>query len=326
MKAHDHQSDSRLATFTANDGENLAMQYWAVPEGASERGVVVIVHGLGEHAGRYENLAQWLVSRGFTVYGYDQCGHGDSSGTRGCLPNTMRLIEDLYDVIESARRYMRPREPLIVLGHSLGAVVAGCLLQLRKVPVNGLVLSSPAFSPRISALQRLLLSFMPRLAPNFTVDNGVSPECLSHDAEVVSAYRADPLVHRRISARLGYFISQAGPRLAARAVRWKLPTLLLYAGDDAVVDPRASHDFAEAAPPHLVTAHCFPDLYHEVLNEADAGPVYDALDAWLDQRFPRARAGLKPRAADAPGQSAAAAVPASPGLQRTRPRAAANPS
>lgn len=315
-------SDSTLSTFTAGDGENLAVQYWPVADIRMRRGVVVLVHGLGEHAGRYERLAQWLTDRGFTVYGYDQCGHGESSGGRGCLPTTMRLIEDLNDVVESARRRMRPGEPLVVLGHSLGAVVAACLVQLRQVPVDGLVLSSPAFAPRLNALQRLLLMMLPRLAPNFTVRNGVSPESLTHDPDVVRAYRADPLVHDRISARLAYFIAEAGPRLVARAPRWRLPTLLLYAGSDAVVDPRGSRRFAEAAPPGLVTAQGFKDLYHEIFNELDAEPVFEALQDWLDERFPQPpglRRGVVP-------MPAAGAAPASPAPPHTQPRAPVNPS
>lgn len=322
MKSSEHHSDSTLSTFTAGDGDNLAVQHWPVDPGEARRGVVVLVHGLGEHAGRYEHVAQWLTARGFTVYGYDQCGHGDSSGARGCLPNTMRLIEDLLDVVQSARRRMRAGEPLIVLGHSLGAVVAGCLVQLRSEPVEGLVLSSPAFAPRLSPLRRLLLMVARRLAPNLTVRNGVAPETLSHDPDVVRGYRDDPRVHNRVSARLGYFIAEAGPRLARRAPRWKVPTLLLYAGTDALVHPSATRRFAAAAPPSLVTPHCFDELFHEVLNEEDAEPVYAALQDWLDRLFPARPAALRPPT----GAGDAAAAPATPAPPRTQPRAAATPS
>lgn len=323
MRSPRSYSDSTLSTFTAGDGENLAIQYWPVPEGRLRRGVVVLVHGLGEHAGRYEHVAQWLTDRGFTVYGYDQCGHGESSGARGCLPTTMRLLEDLADVVESARRRMRPGEPLIVLGHSMGAVVAGCVVQLRKVPVDGLVLSSPAFRPRLNALQRLLLALLPRLFPNLTVRNGVRPESLTHDPDAVSAWRTDPLVHQRISARLAYFITEAGPRLVARARRWKLPTLLLYSGSDAVVDPSGSRRFAEDAPQDMVTAQCFPDLFHEIFNELDSEPVFEALQDWLDEHFPPPRGALRRGAVP---QAYAGAAPATPAPPHTRPRAPVSPS
>ncbi len=109
-------------------------------------------------------------------------------------------------------------------------------------------------------------------------------EGLSHDPEVVEAWQADPLVHERVSARLARFTAQAGPRVLARARHWRLPTLVLWGASDPLVDPRGSRDFAAAAPPDVVTARAFPDLYHEVFNELEAEPVYAALRAWLDQR------------------------------------------
>lgn len=290
MSDHPRYSDSTLSTFTAGDGENLAVQHWPAGVGVPRRGVIVIVHGLGEHAGRYEPMAQRLTAWGFEVYGYDQCGHGESAGPRGCLPNTMRLLEDLADVIESARRRTLEGESLIVLGHSLGGLVASCLVLLRDVRVDALVLSSPAFMPRVTRLQRWLTKALRRIAPNFTVANGVDPEALTHDADIVEAYRRDPLVHDRISARLAYFITQAAPRVLARAPRWKLPTLLLYGGSDCVVSPLGSQAFAESAPARLVTTHCFEDFFHEVFNETECERAYAALQAWLDERFQAPRA------------------------------------
>ncbi len=280
------ESDSTLSPFTAGDGENIAVQFWPTPPGMARRGIVVLVHGLGEHAGRYEHLARRLTGWGFAVLGYDQCGHGKSAGARGRLPNTMRLIEDLNDILQSARRRLAPGQKLVVLGHSLGALVTCVLVLLRDVRADALVLSSPAFSPLLSAWQKLLLRAAARVAPDLTVRNGITPEALSHDPEVVDAYRADPLVHNRISGRLANFIAQSGPRVLSRASRWRLPTLLLYGGSDVLVDPAASRAFAKAAPPGLVTAHCLEDMYHEVFNEADAEPVFEILRQWLDQRVP----------------------------------------
>lgn len=280
------ESDSTLSPFTAADGDNLAVQFWPTPPGAARRGIVVLVHGLGEHAGRYDHLARRLTGWGFAVLGYDQCGHGKSAGARGRLPNTMRLIEDLNDILQSARRRLAPGQKLVVLGHSLGALVTCVLVLLREVRADALVLSSPVFSPVLSPWQKLLLRTAAPLAPDLTVRHGIAPEALSHDPEVVDAYKADPLVHDRISGRLANFIAQSGPRVLSRAPRWRLPTLLLYGGSDCVADPAASRAFAQAAPPGLVTAHCLDDMYHEVFNEADAEPVFDILRRWLDQRVP----------------------------------------
>lgn len=278
-------SDSTLSTFTASDGDNLAVQDWPLPEGLALRGVVVLVHGLGEHAGRYEHVARRLNDWGFAVRGYDQFGHGESGGVRGCLPSSSRLVDDLADIVESTRLRMDDATPLIVLGHSMGGLVAACLAAQNRMRIDGLVLSSPALDAGLSALQKLLLSFLPRIAPNLTVGNGLDPDFLSHDPAVVHAYKSDPRVHDRISGRLARFIADAGPWVVTRAAQWKVPTLLMYAGADHLVNPAGSRAFAAAAPRDRVKVRCFEDLFHEIFNELDAEPVFDELRRWLDGKF-----------------------------------------
>lgn len=278
-------SDSTLSTYTASDGDNIAMQDWPLPEGAALRGMVLVVHGLGEYAGRHDGLAKRLNAWGFAVRAYDQYGHGESGGARGGLPSPSRLVDDLTDIIDSTRLRLPDGAPLILLGHSLGGLVAACRLALDKRGVEGLVLSSPALGVGLTGLQKLLLSVLPKVAPNFTVGNGLNPDFISHDPDVVEAYRRDPLVHDRISARMGRFIADAAPLTIAAAAGWKVPTLLLYAGRDHLVDAAGSRAFAAAAPRHIVTAECFDDLFHELFHEPDPEPVYLVLKQWLDERF-----------------------------------------
>jgi alpha-beta hydrolase superfamily lysophospholipase len=282
---NDAVSDSTLSTFTASDGDNIALQDWPLPEGLALRGVVILVHGLGEHAGRYDTLARRLNSWGFAVRGYDQYGHGESDGMRGGLPVRPRLLDDLADVIESTRRRMEAGVPMVVLGHSMGGLVASCLVAQRQVPIEGLVLSSPALDPGLSAFQKLLLAMLPRIAPNLTVGNGLDPDFISHDPDVVAAYKADPMVHDRISGRLARFIAGSGPLVLEHAPHWRVPTLLMWAGEDKLVNPRGSRAFAAAAPRGVVTARCFEGLFHEIFNELDAEPVFATLRQWLDERF-----------------------------------------
>lgn len=277
--------ESTLTTFVAVDGDNLAIQDWPLDPDTPLRGVVLLVHGLGEHAGRYDELAQRLNSWGFAVRGYDQYGHGESGGVRGGLPSDNRLVEDLADVLSSTRKRMDAGLPLILLGHSLGGLVAARLVALGLVPVDGLVLSSPAFDPGLNAIQQLLLAVLPAIAPDLRVRNGLDPTWISHDPKVVQAYRQDKLVHDRISGRLARFIADGGPAVLAAAPKWQVPTLLLYAGADKLVSPRGSAAFAQAAPARTVTAHCFEDLYHEIFNELEPEPVYARLQQWLDQWF-----------------------------------------
>jgi alpha-beta hydrolase superfamily lysophospholipase len=126
---------------------------------------------------------------------------------------------------------------------------------------------------------------LPKLSPDLRVGNGVQPKFISHDPEVVACYRADPMVHDRISARLARFIADAGPLTLAMAPQWTVPTLLMYAGDDHLLNPQGSRDFAAAAPRNVVTSVCFDALYHEIFNELDAAPVFAELKRWLDTRF-----------------------------------------
>ncbi|PHM20179.1 MAG: alpha/beta hydrolase [Curvibacter sp. PD_MW3] len=278
-------TESTLSTFVASDGENIAIQDWPLAYGRQLRGVVLLVHGLAEHAGRYDHVARRLNDWGFAVRGYDQYGHGESSGVRGGLPHEQRFLDDLADVLDSTRARMDPATPLILFGHSLGGLVAARFVSLQPGSVEGLVLSSPALDPGLGFWQKLLLAVLPRLAPDLCVRNGLDPRLISHDAAVVRAYQQDPLIHDRISGRLAHFIVKAGAATRALATQWRVPTLLLYAGDDHLVSPAGSRDFAAAAPAGMVTAHCFEGAYHEIFNELEREPVFDQLKRWLDARF-----------------------------------------
>ncbi len=270
-----------LTAFTASDGENLAVYDWPLPD--APRATVLLVHGLGEHAGRYDALARHLGAWGYAVRGYDHYGHGESSGPRGGLPWDTRLLDDLTDIVDATRARMPAGQPLVLLGHSMGGLVAARFVALGIRPVDALVLSSPALDAGLGPVQKLLLATLPRIAPNLRVGNGLDARYLSHDDAVVRAYLADPLCHDRISVRLARFIAEAGPATVARAAHWQVPTLLLWAGADRLVNPAGSRAFASAAPKERVQAHCFEPLYHELFNESPelAEPVRERLQHWL---------------------------------------------
>lgn len=258
-------------------------------------GSVLLVHGLGEHAGRHDALAAWWQARGWQVLRYDQRGHGRSDGPRGGVPADHRLLADLGLVIDDLvqrRSAAGAPGPLLLLGHSLGGLVAARFVAegLRPQPapwwrpVQGLVLSSPALALGMSAAQKLLLAVLGRLAPNLAVGNGLDPAWVSRDPAVVAAYRADPLVHNRISARLVRFMLDAGVDVRALAPAWATPTLLLWAGADRCVRPAGSAEFAATAPPAVVQAQAFPALAHELFNEPEKDHLLAALGHWLDMR------------------------------------------
>lgn len=277
-------SESPPRTLRTADGQALALREWlATP--AAPLAVVHITHGLGEHAGRYAHVAQRLNALGFAVRAHDHFGHGLSSGARGGLPNELRLVDDLALLIDDARATY-PGLPVVLLGHSMGGLVAASFVARGVRPVDALVLSSPALSPTLSAAQKGLIAVLSRLAPSLRVGNGLDAQDLSHDPSVAPAYLSDPLNHDRIGARLARFLAEEGARVMGAAPQWPVPTLLLYAGADRLVRPEGSRAFAAAAAPSgQVQAMAFEQHFHELFNELDAQPVFEALEQWLGARF-----------------------------------------
>jgi len=277
---------AQLSEITTPHAATLAVRDWPLPTAVLPRAMVLIVHGLGEHSGRYEHVAQQLHRWGFAVRAFDLGGHGQSSGAPGSLADDNRLLDDLALVVDRSRALLAPGVPLVLLGHSLGGLIAARFVSLSLRPVDALVLSSPALDAGLNAFQKLLVATLPKIVPNLRVSNGLNANYLSHDPAVVTAYRADPRVHDRISARLALFIAQAGAQTRALAARWTVPTLLLYAGQDRLVNPQGSRSFAQHAPADVVSSQCFEGLYHEIFNESDAAPVFAVLQQWLALRFP----------------------------------------
>jgi alpha-beta hydrolase superfamily lysophospholipase len=272
---------STLSKLLLAPGLQLALRDWPLADAAMAKAQVLIVHGLGEHSGRYEHVAQKLHSWGYAVRSFDLWGHGVSDGERGSMRDEHAMLDDLAAVVDHTRKGLAPGQSLLLLGHSLGGLLAARFVSLHMRPIDALVLSSPALDPGLNAFQKLLLSTLPGIAPNLRVGNGLQVKYLSHDPAVVAAYQADPLVHDRICARLALFIAQAGRSVLTTAPQWNTPTLLLFAGQDKLVSPQGSRDFLKLAPGAMVQSLCFDDLYHEIFNEADASPVFAALQQWL---------------------------------------------
>jgi alpha-beta hydrolase superfamily lysophospholipase len=272
----------------------LHVRQWAIR--GMPRGTVLIVHGLGEHIGRYEEVAAHLNAAGWNVVGYDQRGHGASAGPRGAIAHADSLLQDLGLVIDTLR--CEPPRPLVLLGHSMGGLVAARFVAEGLAtqpagwwrPVDALVLSSPALDLGMRTLQRGLLSLLGPLAPNLALSNGLSPQWVSRDPATVKAYVDDPLVHDRVTPRLVRFIVDGGKRVRERAAEWRVPTLLLWAGADRCVASAGSEAFAAVAPPQIVSHKRYPALAHEIFNEPERGEVLADLTRWLDERASNALA------------------------------------
>lgn len=273
------KSGDGAAWLTMADGQRLFLRDWP---NRSAHDAVLIVHGLGEHSGRYEALAKWFLTHGYAVRSYDQRGHGRTPGQRAGLRHGDDLLKDLAVVYEhyAAEFGKRP----LLLGHSMGgAVVLRAVLDGRVEP-PGLVLSSPALRTFEAPWLRRLAAVLARVLPNLPLRSGLPLDGLSHDARVLDAYRNDPLCTRWVTPRLADFIFRAGASCITEAWRLRVPTMLLAAGSDRLVDPSGSRDFASGAwATKQLTSRFFDTLFHELFNETETGrhQVLTQLAEWL---------------------------------------------
>ena len=261
------------------DGTKIFIRDWFNEDGDKNKPCVVIMHGLAEHSGRYEHVAAFFNSCGFSVRTFDHRGHGQSDGARGDCPDSMTIVHDAETIIRDFAQHCQHRP--ILFGHSMGGLFAARIALAARVPLRGLVLSSPALALRLTRLQRLLIKIMSVIAPHVAMSPPFDPATLSHQLATVVAYLSDPLVHRKITASLGNSMLSAIDFVKTHASKLAVPALLLVAEDDEIVDPRGSHAFFEALPDKLGTAHFYADYYHEVFNEVGADSVFDDLNSWL---------------------------------------------
>ncbi|WLI89657.1 lysophospholipase [Massilia sp. R2A-15] len=264
---------------SAADGTLLYVTDYLLPA-AQARGSVVVMHGLGEHSGRYRHLAGFLNECGLSVRCYDHRGHGRSQGRRGDVIYGDPMLQDAEIIIEDFST--RFAEPPFLFGHSMGGLFATRFALAAMSPLRGLILSSPALALRMSPFQHRMLKLMSALAPSLGVPNGVSAGLLSHDPKVVAAYKADPLVHHRISARLLRSMLSSIDYCQSHAGALATPTLMLVSGDDRVVDIEGSRRFLLRVPPGMAVMREYDRLYHEIFNEPDAQQVFDDLKGWLE--------------------------------------------
>jgi alpha-beta hydrolase superfamily lysophospholipase len=270
-------------TYTTIDHHTLARYDWPVPTG-SAKALVLLVHGLGEHMGRYQHVAFALQQAGYMVIGYDHVGHGLSSGKRGDTDTPDQLTEHLQHMVKEVKS-LHPRLPLVLLGHSMGGLVVQRAAASDRSLADAVVMSSPALATFANAVQKLMLATLPKWLPHLRVDNGLKLEGLARDAQVVRDYKHDRLVHPLISASLGAWIVQEGIKAVQQAEQWQVPSLLLYAGQDKLVNPQGSADFSKRASAEVLQSHCFNVMYHEIFNDPEKQVVLQKLIHWLDARY-----------------------------------------
>lgn len=269
-------------------GQVLALIHrhrWDPPAGvAVQANGIYLLHGIGEHAARYERLANRLAARGYRVAAHDHVGHGRSSGRRGVAEPADRLVSDA--AAEFERFTTTCGAPAYLLGHSLGGVVAMALLLSRTVSPAGLLLSAPAIVPQLTATDRLKLQVMSILAPTLALELPYDAARLTHDPDEIAAAESDELIHGFKSAGLvGWLMTSAADALE-RAGEIDVATLLMVAGEDLLIDIGLTMQFAERISPTLLTLHRYEGFHHELLNETPERRerVMRDIEDWLDAR------------------------------------------
>jgi alpha-beta hydrolase superfamily lysophospholipase len=244
-----------------------------------------LLHGHGEHIGRYEHVAAALTEQGYALLGFDLRGHGKSAGPRGHTPSYEALMDDIavfFDQIEA--RY--PGLPRFSYGHSLGGSLVLNYALRRKPALRGVIATGPwlklAFDPPASKVS--LGKMMNNIFPGFTQSSGLETAALSHDPAVVKAYENDPLVHDKISARMFVSTYDSGLWALEHASEFPLPLLLMHGTGDRITSSEASKEFAAKAG-DKVTLKLWDGWYHEIHNEPGKAEVFKVMTDWLAARL-----------------------------------------
>ena len=275
-----------LSTVPAADGTELATEHHLV---AGCRGRLVIVHGYAEHKGRFGELVGELVAAGYQCHLLDLRGHGHSGGPRGHVARFEEYRTDLERFLVEVQTFAASPAPLLLLGHSLGGLIALDFVLHRPEVFDSLAVSSPFLAPalKIPFLKRTLLPLVAKFLPTLAVQSGLRPAWLSHNPQVVHAYETDPLIFSTVT--LGWFVAVRNEQWEVfhRAGEIRTPILGLIGDADSIADPNRTRALFARLGSEIKRLVVYPGLFHEVFNELERGPVVAALLAWLGERTAR---------------------------------------
>ena len=276
-----------LPPWKGGDGSSLNVTRWLPP--GEPRGIVLLAHGYAEHAGRYGHVAARLVAAGYAVYAVDHWGHGKSSGTMGFVPAFSAYVDGMAALIDRVRDAW-PGKPRLLLGHSMGGLIATLLLVGHQRDFAAAALSGPAIMPteQPSRLTIWISRFLSRYFPRAGVLK-LDPTGVSRDPAVVAAYLADPFVYNgKLSARLASEMFDAMARAREDAGVISLPLLIQHGADDRLTAPAGSQYLFDHVSSADKTLKIYPGLFHEIYNEPERDAVLDDLIGWFDAHIPGA--------------------------------------
>ncbi len=260
-------------------------QSWS-PEGEI-KAVMAIVHGHGEHSGRYAHVADFLNARGIAVLAYDFFGHGKSGGKRGYAPSYEGILDSVGELVRQAGERFSGK-PVFLYGHSMGGNFVANYVLRSQPELAGVILSAPwlglAFAPPKSDI--ILGKIMLRLYPKFTQASKLETAAISRDPEEVRKYEQDPLVHDKIGPALGLGCMEKGAWAIAHAEEWTLPLLHYHGTADRITSCEASKEFCQKIKGD-VTWKAFEGYFHELHNEPqkDRAPILELLATWIEDRI-----------------------------------------
>ena len=252
----------------------------------SPRGAVALVHGLGEHSGRYERLARRFTDAGFAVWAIDLRGHGQSPGARGDT-RFAPALEDI-DALVARCGASGAGVPVFLYGHSLGALLSVLwLLERPAAPVTGAVISAIGLHSalREQAVKVRAARVLGRAVPRARMKSGIDPKTLSRDPEVVAAYRKDKLVHDIVSLGFGRDALDGVDAVVAGAARLAVPLLVIHGSKDVLAYASGARELGALAP-GVCTLQVYEGLFHEVHHEPEQAKVFADVLAWIEQTAP----------------------------------------
>ena len=246
---------------------------------------ITLVHGLGEHSSRYQHLAEYYCEQGISVLSFDQRGHGRTQGKRGHILSYNLAMQDIKHFI-AENRSRHPESRHFLYGHSLGGAMALYYTLQEKAGITGTIVTGLGLAPGdpLPPAKLALAKFMAKVAPSFTLPNGLDRNNLSRDREVIQRYIDDPLVHNQVSASLGMNLISRGAWMVENAARLDLPLLLMYGAKDHLVDQSAIHNFLRSAD-GMVTSKVWEGFYHEIHNEPEQKEVFDFAINWINSKI-----------------------------------------